>query len=194
MHLTRSRPIHTVEHKKQAFAIWITGLPASGKSTIAGALSRQLAARGIDAAVLESDALRQVLTPQSRYDETERDAFYRALVYIGVLLTIHGVPVIFDATANRRAYRDAARIQIPGFIEVFVDCPLQVCVGRDPKGIYRKAKEDGTGSVPGLQVPYEPPERPDVVIFGDREEPETAAQKIISALMEKQFMADERGS
>jgi hypothetical protein len=100
------------------------------------------AAGGLDVAVLEADALRKVLTTDPRYDREERDTFYRQMAYIGVLLTRHGVPVIFDATANRRAYRDQTRQQIPRFLEVYVDCPLATCMARDPKRFYRKARED----------------------------------------------------
>ena len=113
--------------------------------------------RGVDVAVLESDALRQIFTPHPHYDEQERATFYRQLVYVGTLLTRHGVPVIFDATANRRTYRDGARQQIPRFLEVYVDCPLETCMSRDPKGIYRKAREGAANTVPGLQAAYEPP-------------------------------------
>jgi adenylylsulfate kinase len=149
-----------------AFAVWITGLPASGKSTITSALVRELTSRGVDAAVLESDALRRVLTPHPSYSDDERDTFYRSMVYIGSLLMIHGVPVIFDATANRRAYRSAARSGIERFIEVLVDCPLEICVARDPKGIYGKARSGEAVTVPGLQASYELPEHPDIVVSG----------------------------
>src|ERR1019366_35969 len=89
-----------------AFAVWISGLPASGKSTLTRALNTQLAGRGIDVAVLESDELRPVFTPDPHYDENERATFYRQITYIGALLVRHGVPVIFDATANRRVWRE----------------------------------------------------------------------------------------
>ena len=174
--------------KTQAFAIWVTGLPASGKSTVANTLTKALAARRVDAAVLESDVLRTVFTPHPRYDEEERETFYRQLVYVGVLLTKHGVPVIFDATANRRIYRSHARNQIPRFLEVYIECPLEVCISRDPKGIYRAAREGTAKIVPGLQDTYEPPESPDVVVRGDSEAPETAAQRVVSTLMENGFI------
>jgi len=121
-------------------------------------LKAQLTGRGIDVAVLESDVLRRALTVRPHYDEQERETFYRQMVYIGKLLTQHGVPVIFDATANRRRYRNAAREQIRRFIEVYVECPLDICVARDPKGIYRKARAGESETVPGLQSAYEPPE------------------------------------
>jgi len=178
-----------VESKtKDAFAVWVTGLPASGKSTLVASLEAQLADRGIDVAVLESDALRHILTPHPRYDEAEREAFYRQMVYIGTLLAQHGVPVIFDATGNRRPYRDQARQQIPRFLEVYVNCPLETCMARDPKGIFRQGRQGTTQSVPGLQATYEPPESPDVVVHGDSEVPEAAAQSVIAKLVERRYL------
>jgi adenylylsulfate kinase len=178
--------MNTVESRpKPAFAVWITGLPASGKSSIAALVKRMLEARGIDIAVLESDALRRVLTPQPRYDARERDLFYSQMVFIGGLLTDHGVPVIFDATANRRMHREWARQRISQFMEAYVECPLEVCMARDPKGIYRKALERMAGTVPGLQDEYEPPERPDLLVRGDLDAPETAARRVVRMLEEK---------
>jgi adenylylsulfate kinase len=141
------------------FAVWITGLPGSGKSTLAAALKRELEDRGIRVEVLESDALRRVLTPRPRYDEEERDAFYSGMLYIGRLLLRHGVPVLFDGTAHLRRYRDRARELIPRFFEVYVDTPIEVCRERDPKGLYRERP----GSLPGVGVPYEPPIRPEFI-------------------------------
>jgi adenylylsulfate kinase len=149
-----------------AFAVWITGLPASGKSTIAGALARALIARGVNVAVLESDTLRKILTPHPSYSEEERQTFYQSMAYIGALLVSHGVSVIFDATANRRAHRATARINIDRFLEVHVDCPLEVCIARDPKGIYRRADAGEAATVPGAQAMYERPTDPDVVVSG----------------------------
>jgi adenylylsulfate kinase len=172
------------------FAVWITGLPASGKSTIASALRRELVSLGVNVAVLESDALRRVFTPQPRYDEEDRDVFYGSMAHVGRLLTDHGVSVIFDATANRRAYRDRARRDIVKFLEVFVDCPLSVCVTRDPKGIYRRGREGNANGVPGLQADYEPPHSPEVVVRGDEEEPDQAARRIVSKLVETGYVKE----
>lgn len=170
---------------EQAFAVWITGLPASGKSTIAGSLKTLLNERGVDVAVLESDVLREIFSENPRYGESDRDAFYRRMIWVGVLLTQHGVPVIFDATASRRAYRDEARSRIPKFVEVFVDVPLRTCIERDPKGIYRRAAEGRASDVPGVQALYEPPENPDLVIDGTREAPLDAALRIFAVLDNK---------
>ena len=148
----------------QAFAIWITGLPASGKSSITKELVRSLEARGISVVALESDAMREILTPEPTYSRDEREHFYRSLVLIGEHLTRSNVPVIFDATANRAAYRQRARSLIPRFVEVYVDCPLEVCRTRDPKGIYKRAASGTAATVPGVQDIYEPPEAPEVTL------------------------------
>lgn len=169
---------------EQGFAVWITGLPASGKSTVAAALAAELGARGVGVEVLESDALRRIFTPHPRYDDAEREAFYTQMAYIGALLARHGAAVVFDATANLRVYREHARQQIPRFLEVYVDTPLEICMRRDPKGIYRDAT-----SVPGLQAPYEPPLDPDLVIHGDQEPADGAARRIVAVLVERGLLA-----
>ena len=171
-----------------AFAVWITGLPASGKSTVAFAVAKQLENLKIDVAILESDALRKMFSANPQYVEEERDYFYGSLAFIGRVLTEHGISVIFDATANRRSYRDRARQQIPQFIEVFVDCPLEICIRRDPKGIYRKAQQGEALHVPGLQTRYEPPVNPAVVVNGDRDDPEDAARRIVELLFSKGYV------
>jgi adenylylsulfate kinase len=173
---------------RRGFAVWLTGLPASGKSTVAVALRVELAARGVNVAILESDALRRILTPTPGYGDEERDTFYGGMAYIGSLLTRHGVSVIFDATANRRAYRDRARERIPEFLEVYVDCPLPVCESRDPKGIYRRAREGKAPNVPGIQAGYEPPLSPELVVRGDAEKPVDAARRIVAALEKRGWL------
>jgi adenylylsulfate kinase len=187
--LTVTRPIRTVQRNNDAaFAVWITGLPASGKSTVAAALAQELGKRGVQFAVLESDALRKLFPVPASYDERDREYFYGSLAFIGEILTECGISVVFDATANRRAYRDRARQRIRRFVEVFVDCPLDVCMKRDPKGIYRRAREGGASHVPGLQAPYEPPETPELIIRGDQDSPEEAAHQIVNVLTRRRFL------
>ena len=161
------------------FAVWLTGLPASGKSAIARELATQLHARGVDCALLESDVLRKQLTPFATYDEAERDLFYASLADVGGALIARGRPVIFDATANRRRYRDAAREAIGRFVEAHVDTPLEVCAARDPKGLYR---DNSIASLPGVRAPYEPPLAPEIVLHGDRGTPEASAQRVVTLL------------
>jgi len=160
-------------------------MPASGKSMVTASLVRQLAKANTRATVLESDVLRKIFSTEARYDDLGRDHFYGSLAFIGRILTEHGINVIFDATANRRAYRDRARAQITRFVEIHVDTPLEVCMKRDPKGIYAKGQAGLSQDVPGLQAVYEAPLHPDLVIHGDRDAPEDAADRIVQVLRSK---------
>ena len=167
-----------------SFAVWLTGLSGSGKSAIARELLAQLHARGVDAAVLESDVLRTQLTPFPRYDEPDRAFFYGAIVDIAVVL-LKNRPILIDATANKRAYRDAARKRIARFAEVYVDTPLEVCRARDTKGLYKSGK---TAHLPGVGAPYEPPLAPELTVPGDRGTPAAAAAAIVAFLAEKAWI------
>lgn len=171
--------------RHQAFALWITGLPASGKSTIVSALRPQLESLGLKVEVLESDAVRQVITPAPTYSQEERDLFYRALAFMGQRLVTHDVTVVFDATASRRAYRDFARSTIPRFAEVAIECPLEICMQRDRKGTYQKGRRGESGSVPGLQVPYESPVNPELRIDTTSVEKDEAVRRILLFVKEK---------
>jgi adenylylsulfate kinase len=161
-----------------ACGIWVTGLPASGKSTIVAALRPQLEALGLTVDVLESDEVRRLLTPQATYSSEERDLFYRALAFTGQRLVAHGVTVVFDATASRQAYRDWARAMIQRFIEVAVECPLALCMKRDRKGTYQKGLRGQSTTVPGLQSSYESPANPELRIDTTKLSPQEAAKQI----------------
>ncbi len=166
---------------RQGFAVWITGIPASGKSSIARELAQKLRNLGAVVAVLESDELRKILTPHATYSSEERDRFYQTLAQLGELLTRNGINVVFDATANKRGYRDGARFLIPRFLETYVQCPVDVCMRRDPKGIYSRAKAGDTATVPGIQAPYEPPLNPELTLDGQGS-PERSADIILDEL------------
>ena len=160
------------------FAVWLTGLSGSGKSAVAKVLLKMIHQLGVDAALLESDVLRTQLTPFPRYDEAERDEFYETLADLGISIVKRGKPVIFDATANRRAYRDRSREGIKRFAEVYVSTPREVCAARDIKGLYRSK----VTSLPGVQAPYEAPLSPELVVSGDRGTPEEGAAAIVALL------------
>ncbi|MDH4189299.1 MAG: adenylyl-sulfate kinase [Betaproteobacteria bacterium] len=171
-----------------AFAVWLTGRPASGKSTIARELVGQLHAREIPVALLESDVLRTQITPFARYDPAERDFFYKTVAALGIFITKHGKAVVFDATANRRAYRDRARLRIARFVEVLVDCPLEVCETRDPKGLYRRARQGASATLPGVQIDYDAPLEPELTLRGDIGSPRDAAARIIALLDQRNWL------
>jgi adenylylsulfate kinase len=157
------------------FALWLTGLPASGKSSIVARLLPRLESWGVPVEVLESDAVRRMLTPEASYSSEERDLFYRALAFMGSRLVAHGVSVIFDATASRREYREFARSLIPSLLEVSIECPLEVCMQRDKKGTYRRGWQGESSTVPGLQTPYEAPVSPALAIDTTVVSPDAAA-------------------
>jgi adenylylsulfate kinase len=170
------------------FTLWMTGLPASGKSSISAVLVAQLRKRNIDPVVLESDVFRKYFTPHATYSEDDRVLFYQGMVEVAAAFVEHDIPVIIDATGNRRAYLAPARERLPVFAEVFVECPLEICVERDPKGIYRKARDGSATTVPGVQAEYEPPLHPEVRIRSDREDPESAARKILDFLISSEWI------
>ncbi len=174
-------------NRQEGFAVWITGLPASGKSTITRELVKRLNELDVPVVPLESDEMRKILTPEPTYSLEERYRFYWALVLIGERITASGVNVIFDATAGKRAYRDHARALISRFLEVYVDCPLDICRSRDPKGIYASAVSGRAATVPGIQIPYEPPVNPEIIVNGEAG-PETGVARIIGKLEQLQYI------
>lgn len=168
-----------------SWALWITGLPGSGKSALARAAAAILRARGGPVTVLELDAIRRVVTPVPTYSDVERDAVYRLLVFMASALTGSGVPVIVDATAHRRRWRDLARTLIPRFAEVQLDCPLAVAqerertraAGNAPRGIYARAGQAGA-TVPGVDRVYERALAPELVIDTASESVDEGAARI----------------
>lgn len=174
------------------FAIWLTGLPSSGKTTLGYALSRLLAERGIDVQLLDSDDLRRKLTPDPIYSDEERDWFYDMVTFLAGLLTDNRVNVLIAATAPRQAYREAARDRIARFAEVYVHCLLQVCRARDPKGLWERADRGEITTLPGAGVPYEPPECPEVRVDTAHLSIEEAACRILDRLDERAFFAGRR--
>jgi adenylylsulfate kinase len=173
------------------WCVWITGLPGSGKSVVSKALLKLLKERGFNAQLLSSDALRKIMTPNPTYSLEERDIVYATLVCIAKLLTQNGINVVIDATGNLRRYRENARKQISRFIEVYLECPLEVCTEREakrgktyhaPRQIYAKALQGEAPTVPGIGQPYEPPLNPEIRIDTVQHTPEQMAKKILKQL------------
>ena len=147
--------------------IWFTGLPASGKSTIARRVAAYLRGRGASVIVLDGDEVRASMRPAPGYDDDARDAFYETLARLAALCASQDLVTLVPATANRRAYRERGRQLGARFVEVFVDTPLEECVRRDPKGLYAQAERDRSLPLPGAGMTYEPPEHPDIVARPD---------------------------
>ncbi|MEM2840097.1 MAG: adenylyl-sulfate kinase [Candidatus Bathyarchaeia archaeon] len=190
-YLINIRLVDLMGRKVKGWAIWITGLPGSGKSIVAHKLWKVLSKMGVDSQIISSDALRRFLTPKPTYSEEEREIVYRAIAYIAKTLTDNGVNVIIDATGNRRRYRAMCRRMIDKFFEVYLRCPLEVCIRREmarkerfyaPRDIYGKAMRGMSTTVPGFGVPYEPPRRPEVLIESDRQKPNEIVETVIGKL------------
>jgi adenylylsulfate kinase len=169
-----------------SWAIWITGVPGSGKSTLARAAATRLHAQNIPVRVLELDEIRRTLTPSATYTEAERDVVYRALAFLATMLVEAGVPVVIDATAHRRIWRDLARNEIPRFAEVQLICPVDVARDRErtrppghaPRGIYARAGHPGA-TVPGVDVAYEPARTPELVIDTERQDTASSVERVV---------------
>jgi adenylylsulfate kinase len=160
-------------------AIWITGLPGSGKSTVADELKKVHP----EFIVLRMDELRKVVTPEPTYSDYEREMVYRSLVYQAKTLTKLGHDVIIDATGNLRRWRELARQHMPRYIELYLRCPIELCIQREkqrfktheaPKDIYKKGAAGWP--VPGMVVPYEEPLNPEIIIDSDK----TSVEDIIN--------------
>lgn len=161
--------------------IWLTGLPSSGKSTLAMHAAERLRRDGQPVAVLDSDDVRESLVPTLGYDEVDRANFYETLARLAAMLAKQGLVVLVAATAHRAQFRARARSLAPRWIEVFVDAPEEVCRSRDPKGLW--GAETSSVRLPGAGEPYEAPTDPDVRVE-HLDSTEQAIAHIVEALAE----------
>ena len=154
----------------KACTIWMTGLPASGKSTLAVALEQALWDRGVHSYVLDGDNIRHGLNKDLGFSPEARAENIRRIGEVAKLFTNAGVINVTAFISPYRADRDQARkiMEQGEFLEVFVDCPVEVCEQRDPKGHYRKARAGEMKEFTGISAPYEPPLAPDVVVRTDK--------------------------
>ena len=164
--------------------VWLTGLPSSGKSTIAFTAEHALAARGRLAYVLDGDNIRHGLNRNLGFSAADRAENIRRIGEVGKLFVDAGILAISSFVSPYRMDRDGVRGMLdPGeFLEVFVDTPLEVCEERDPKGLYRKARAGEIPDFTGISDPYEPPENPELVIRAAECSPEAAARQILELL------------
>ncbi len=172
--------------------IWFTGLPASGKSTLAGRVRDALAATGCRALLLDGDEVRRTLVPRHGYTEAERDDFYASLAGLAALLARQGFLVLVAATAQRARWRELARALAPRFVEVFVAASPSECAKRDPKGLYAAARAGDLTGLPGADAAYEAPVLPDVISEGGLDP--RAVGRVLAAIDVKPAPAERRGS
>jgi adenylylsulfate kinase len=180
--VSRARGAARTAPGRRGAVAWLTGLPASGKTTLGRRLVKGLRERGRSALLLDSDALREALGRPPGRGEAERDAFYLTLARLAALLSRQGPIVVVAATASRRRHRARARALAPAFVEVHLATPAEACARRDPKGLYAAARAGRVRQLPGAGGAWEPPLRPDVTARGGRDR--TALERTLALLLD----------
>jgi adenylyl-sulfate kinase len=150
--------------KKDGVVVWLTGLSGAGKSTLAESLAPKLQARGRNVELLDGDVVRTHLSKGLGFSREDRDTHVGRVAFVAHLLARNGVIVLVAAISPVRATRDRARNLIGNFLEVHVSTPLEECIKRDVKGLYKRAIAGEIPQFTGISDPYEAPIAPDLVI------------------------------
>jgi adenylylsulfate kinase len=173
----------------RGFTLWFTGLSGAGKTTVAEIVERELRQRAGHVEVLDGDIVRTNLSKGLGFSREDRDTNVLRIGFVANLLTRNGVPVIVSAISPYKEARDQVRWDIgEDFIEIFVDCPVEVCARRDVKGLYKKAYSGEIGAFTGVSDPYEPPVAPELTLRTNEEEPEDSAKRVIVKLEELGYL------
>jgi len=186
--LSRAQREELLGHK--GCVVWLTGLSASGKTTIAQALERLLLNNGIPAFVLDGDSVRKGLCKDLGFSESDRHENIRRVGEVAALMAEAGVIVIAAFISPFRKGRETAREGAGKnrFVEVFLDAPLSVCEKRDPKNLYKKARAGEVLNFTGVTSPYEAPERADITLRTGEQNVEQCVHTIEAYLLEKGFL------
>ena len=166
----------------KGFTVWFTGLPSAGKSTLAEILARELRERGLGVEVLDGDVVRQHLCRGLGFSKADRDENIRRIGFVCGLLTKHGATAIAAAISPYRAIRDEVRASVGNFVEVYVKASVEACMQRDVKGLYKKALAGEIKGFTGVDDPYEPPLKPELIIETETESPQESAARILRKL------------
>jgi adenylyl-sulfate kinase len=167
-----------VTSPQQGFTVWFTGLSGSGKTTAAHLLEERLRKRGFKVEVLDGDVVRTHLSKGLGFSKEDRDENIRRIGFVCELLSRNGVVAIAAAISPYRSAREQVRARIPRFVEVHMDCPLEVLIERDVKGLYKKALAGQIEHFTGINDPYEPPLSAELTIHSDRESPLEGDERI----------------
>lgn len=170
--------------EEQGFTLWFTGLSGSGKTTLARAIEGILRARGLKVEVLDGDVVRTNLSKGLGFSKEDRDINIKRIGFVCKLLSRNGVVAIGSAISPYREVRDFIRQDIGRFVEVYCQCPMEVLIERDVKGLYKKALGGEIENFTGVSDPYEEPLNPEVVVHSDRESPEESVARILTKLEE----------
>lgn len=176
---------------EDGITLWFTGLSGAGKSTLANLVQERLQGMGRRVELLDGDEVRKNLSQGLGFSKADRDANIQRIAFVAKLLSRNGVVAITAAISPYRETRDRARAEIKNFVEVFVDCPLEICEQRDVKGLYAKARSGEIAQFTGISDPYEAPENPEVHLHTDQENPEQDVEIILSRLSELGYLPRE---
>ena len=185
--LTVDKPARSAQKNQKACVLWLTGLSGAGKSTTANAVEQRLHALGRHSYVLDGDNLRHGLTKDLGFTPVDRVENVRRIAEVARLFVDAGLIVVVSVISPFRDEREMARrmMEEGEFVEVFVDAPLEVCERRDPKGLYRKARAGEIKNFTGIDSPYEPPERPDIVLKTAERSVDELADQVIAYLQSR---------
>ena len=181
----RSRLMH---HRPAV--LWFTGLPGAGKSTIANLVEAGLHARGVHTAILDGDNVRHGLNRDLGFTEAERVENIRRIGEVAKLMTDAGLVVLCSFISPFRAERRMVRelLDTGEFIEVFVDTPLEQCIARDPKGLYRRALAGEIKNFTGVDQPYEAPENPELRLLAGSKDADKLANEVVAELVRRKIV------
>ena len=180
-----------MEHR--GFTLWFTGLSGAGKTTLARRMEAILRERDMKVEVFDGDIIRQNLSKGLGFSKEDRDTNIKRIGFVCKLLTRNGVVAIGSAISPYREIRDFVRKEIGDFVEVYVQCPLDVLIERDVKGLYKKALSGEIKNFTGISDPYEEPLNPEVIVDTSVETPEESARKIVAKLEELGYVLPAEG-
>jgi len=172
----------------QGCVIWLTGLPSSGKTTIADALAQRLRGDGLPVEVLDGDEVRQSLSADLGFSAEDRQQHNRRVIFVSKLLIRNGLIVIIPLISPYQETREFARGELGRFLEVYVKCSLEECIRRDVKGLYAKALRGEIANFTGISDPYEEPERPEITVETDITSLEACVNRILDAVLERGYV------
>ncbi len=169
--------------QQSGLTVWFTGLSGAGKTTICRAVATELLAHGLQVEVIDGDVIRNYLCKDLGFSKEDRDENIRRIAFVAQLLTRNGAIVLVSAISPYRAGREQARQTIGNFLEVYVSTPLAVCEMRDTKDLYQKARAGKIHGFTGIDDPYEPPIKPEIVCATDHESPRESSAKVVSSVL-----------
>ena len=176
------------ETKKKGFVLWFTGLSQAGKTTVANGVHKILKEKGLKLERLDGDIVRRSLSADLGFTRKDRDENIRRVTGVAKLLSRSGTGVICSFISPYAEVRSKIREEVTSFIEVFCNCPLEVCEKRDKKGLYQKARRGEIQNFTGISDPYELPQTPEIELNTDVETIEESINKVIAYLEENKFI------